>query len=265
MFFLAGAASSVLDFLASLQDTSGAKQTSAAGAATPSPNPFELPALNTAASGAAPNAAPTNEEPAGNMTNCWSCPQTMSTLLSAQSQTTTAGGTGAGGTAAGGTTPEGTTSGAAGSAGIDVQNTIAQMLTALEDQVGAGQQTNGPDGSSGSMQGPQGAHHHRHARGIEQLLQAFDDPAGTNQSRTNSDGSITSPDAMNSLLMNSLLGPGPNFPFSLPFTAPSDGSGNLPGAPAFGLGAVNPLERLISLQARVLAATSAGRNLSMTA
>ena len=226
MFFLSGAASSVLDFLGSLQGPSSTQKNSVASAAASSQSPFNIPLSTTADSGtpadAAASAAPTSNMGA----------ETMNALLSAQSQSATG--------AIGGS-----------AAGSNMLGDIEQLL----NQIGAGQGTTDSDGSS-AAQGTGRAHHH-HAGGIEQLLQALDSQPGTDLGTANTDGSTGSLDAMNS----AVTAPGTGFPFSTPFSSPSDGTGTT----ASGLGAVNPLERLINLQARMFGAATAGGNLSTTA
>jgi hypothetical protein len=247
MFFLAGAASSVLDLLGSLQGGSGAQKSSAAGTATSGQTLFNISAPAAANSGATADSGATSAGPTGNMGGCWSCSETMSALLSVQSQSA-AGATG--GTAG------------ANTAGSNVLGTIEQVLTALENQIGAGQATTGSDGSSDSTQGPDGPHHH-HASGIEQLLQALDSQSGTGQSATNADGSTLGTGAVGSVVM----APGTGFPFSAPFSWSSGKAWTSTGSTSSGLGTlpVNPLGRLINLQAQMFAAATAGQNLSTIA
>lgn len=242
MFFLAGAASSVLNILGSLQGGSGAQQNSAASATTPSQSPFSIPA-SPADSGNAGSTAATSPNATG---NCWSCSETMSFLLSTQSQTTT----GAANDPA-----------SAGTAAGDVRSAIEQFLATLENQVVAGQSTAGSDGSSDATQGANGSHH-RHASGIELLLQAFDSQSGADQGATKANGSTASPDAV-----GSIMPPGIGLPSSLPFSTPSDSSAPSTGSAPAGSGIlpVNPLGRLINLQAQLFAAATAGKNLSTMA
>jgi hypothetical protein len=158
----------------------------------------------------------------------------MSALLSAQGQSAITGTAGANTVAAG------------------LLADVEQFLT----QFGTGLGTIGSDGSPATQ--ATGVRHH-HADGIERLLQAFDSPSDANQDAPHADGLTAGPDAMSSAMAASVAG----FPFSLPFSWPSDGAAR--GAVAPGLDAVNPMERLINLQARMLATATAGRNLSITA
>jgi len=250
MFFMAGAATSVLDILGSLQGGSGAQKSSAANAAASSQSPFDIPTPTTAATGAGADAGATGAAPTGNTGGCWSCTETMTALLTVQSRSTAG--------AADGT----------GAAGSDVLGTIEQLLKSLENQIGAGQATTGPDGASDSTQGTdstqgsQGAHHH-HASGIEQLLQALDGQIGNGQGATAADGSTASSDLTGALGTASGLG----FPFSPQFAWSSDGAGAPAGSSTSGSGIlpVNPLGRLMNLQAQLFAAATAGRNLSTIA
>jgi hypothetical protein len=241
MFFMAGAATSVLDILGSLQGGSGAQKSSAANAASSSQSPFDIPASTSPATGAS---AGTGAAPTGNTGNCWSCTETMTALLTVQSQST------------------------AGSAGSDVLGTIEQLLKSLENQLGAGQGTTGSDGTSDAMQGTdstkgsQRAHHH-HASGIEELLQALDSQIGNGQGAAVADGSTANSDPTGVLGTASGLG----FPLSPQFAWSSDGAGASAGSftAGSGISPVNPLGRLMNLQAQMFAAATAGRNLSAIA
>jgi len=220
MFYLAGAAASVLDILGSLQGGTGTQQNGTVSATTSSQSPFNIPAYPTD-SGTTVGATATSPNPAGNSGGCWSCAETMSTLLSEQSQSTSA-----------------------------TADTVANRLGTIEqllNRIGAGNGIGGFDGSLDSTQNTDGPHKHSFG-GVEQLLQSLESPFGA--------GASTSPDA--------LTAPDAGFPSSFPFSWPSDGA---PGAVASGLGdlGVNPLGRLINLQSRMLAAATAGRNLSTTA
>ncbi|HSV22940.1 MAG TPA: hypothetical protein VLJ17_07920 [Xanthobacteraceae bacterium] len=220
MFYLAGAAACVLDILGSLQGGTGTQQNGTVSATTSSQSPFNIPAYPTD-SGTTVGATATSPNPAGNSGGCWSCAETMSTLLSEQSQSTSA-----------------------------TADTVANRLGTIEqllNRIGAGNGIGGFDGSLDSTQNTDGPHKHSFG-GVEQLLQSLESPFGA--------GASTSPDA--------LTAPDAGFSSSFPFSWPSGGA---PGAVASGLGdlGVNPLGRLINLQSRMLAAATAGRNLSTTA
>jgi hypothetical protein len=246
MFFMAGAATSVLDILGSLQGGSGAQKSSAANAASSNQSPFDIPTATTAATGA--SAGATGAAPTGNTGGCWSCTETMTALLTVQSQSTAGA-------------AEGT-----GAVGSDVFGTIEQLLKSLENQIGAGQGTTGSDGTSDatqgadSTQGSQGAHHH-HASGIEQLLQALDGQIGNGQGATAAHGSTANSDPTGTLGIASGVG----FPFSPQFALPSDGGSAGSSTSGSGTLPVNPLGRLMNLQAQMFAAATAGRNLSTVA
>ncbi len=147
MFFLAGAASSVLDILGSLRQASGAQSGSAASATTPNQTPFNIPAPSTGDAGE--NFGPTaaGAGPTGAAGGYWSSADTMSALLSAQSQSTTA------------TTGDPTNTDLAGAAmqggplGVRHAGGIAQLLQALGAQSGTDQDVAGTDGSTGSSDG----------------------------------------------------------------------------------------------------------------
>ena len=221
MFYLAGAAASVLDILGSLQGGTGTQQNGTPSATISSQSPFNIPAYPTD-SGTTVGAIATSPNPAGNKGGCWSCAETMSTLLSEQSQSISA-----------------TADAVANGLG-----TIGQLL----NQIGAGNRIGGFDGSLDSTQNTDGPHKHSFG-GVEQLLQSLESPFGA--------GATTSPDALSA--------PDAGLPFSFPFSWPSDGAPI--GAVASRLGdlGVNPLGRLINLQSRMLAAATAGQNLSTTA
>ena len=164
MFFLAGAASSVLDLLGSLQGVAGAS--SAAGAAASGQGVFNAVASVTADGGATSGTGTASNGPSGGTSGCWSSPETMSALLGAQGQS--------------GTTATGSTGGTTGS---DVLGTIEQWLASLENQLGGGQAASG--GAPDAVPGEGG----RHAGGIALVPQAFvSQPV---QDAISSDGSTT--------------------------------------------------------------------------
>ena len=225
MFFLAGAASSVLDILGSLQDGTGIQQNGAASATTSTQSPFSIPA-SPADGGATAGTAATSPNPAGNAAGCLSCAETMNALLSEQGQSASG------------------TAGAPDSMMANLFGNIEQLL----NQIGASE---GPAASARSLDSTQsmdGANHHR-IGAIEKLLQSLDGPDGADQG------------ADSTASLSPLLTTGTGFP--LPFSWPSNAAGAT--ASETGTPAVNPLARLMDLQARTFAAVTAGQNLSMTA
>lgn len=253
MFFMAGAAASVLDFLGSMQSASGAKQNSAAGTAVPNQSPFDIASAadggaSTGATSAGATSAgstpagATSAPPNGSPGGCWSCSETMSMLLEVQGQSNTgaAGGTG-------------------GTAGSDVLGTLEQLLATLENQLGAGQTATGADGSPDSVQGRHGGDHR--GGGIDQLLQALDSQSGTSRNVSNADGSTTTTITYADGSTVTMTSPASSSSNS------SDPSGTSTASTSSGTGggAVNPLERLIQQQAQMFAAATAGQNLSMMA
>jgi hypothetical protein len=162
MFFMSGAAGSVLGLLSALQSTSPSGQTGSATEGVDSNSNQSLFSLNTPT-----NATPTGSSGGGGW---WSSPATMDALLSAQGQS----GPDATGGASG--------SGASGIASIE------RFLSTPETQLGTASSADPPGATSDSVQG-QGGHHHGHHGGIEQLLQSLDSQSGTSQTSTNADGS----------------------------------------------------------------------------
>jgi hypothetical protein len=240
MFFLAGAASSVLDFLGSLQGASGAQQNSGAAGAPSGQGQFSLAAPPPTTGGASTSAA-------SGTGGFWSSPETMGTLLSAQSGGGATGGTGA-------------------PSGANVLGTIEQLLASIENQLGAGQ----PSGSDSDADGVSGHGGHHHHGGIEQLLQALEgqsgtDPSaassgtgqsGTTQNVTNADGSTTT---------TITYADGSTVTMTSPASLSSADSSATSGTPGSGTGPLNPLERLIQQQAQMFAAATAGQGLSTIA
>ena len=233
MFFMSGAAGSVLGLLSALQSTSPSGQTGSATEGVDSNSNQSLFSLNTPT-----NATPTGSSGGGGW---WSSPATMDALLSAQGQS----GPDATGGASG--------SGASGIASIE------RFLSTPETQLGTASSADPPGATSDSVQG-QGGHHHGHHGGIEQLLQSLDSQSGTSQTSTNADGSTTT------TITNA---DGSTVTTTTPACSDSSASSGTSGATGTAGSSTastgNLLERLIQQQAQIFGATTVGHTLSTTA
>lgn len=245
MFFLAGAASSVLDFLGTLQGPSSTQQSSAqqsSGAAgTSAQTPFDLGLPSSSDAGAATGAT-------GGASAWWSSPGTMSALLSAQGQSDPAA--------------TGTSSDSGSTSVADLLGTIEQLLGQLENQLGAGQ----PTGDADSTDATHGAGDHHHG-GLQELLQALDGQSGSSSTGTDTTGTtqtVTNPDGSTTTTITYADGSTVTMTMAASTSSSSDGSANSTGSGS-GTQSFNPLERLIQLQANMFAAATAGQTLSTTA
>jgi len=244
MFFMSGAAGSVLGLLSALQSTSPSGQTGSATEGVDSNSNQSLFSLNTPT-----NATPTGSSGGGGW---WSSPATMDALLSAQGQS----GPDATGGASG--------SGASGIASIE------RFLSTPETQLGTASSADPPGATSDSVQG-QGGHHHGHHGGIEQLLQSLDSQSGTSQTSTNADGSTTttSTNADGSTTTTITNADGSTVTTTTPACSDSSASSGTSGATGTAGSSTastgNLLERLIQQQAQIFGATTVGHTLSTTA
>ena len=235
MFYLAGAASNVLDYLGSLQQSAwNGLAGSAAGSTAAGQGMFSFAPPTTANPADAASFA-TN----GSNNGVWSTPGTMNALLSEQ------------GAASGGT---------------------SALLAQTSGQNAPVQGLNSPTQGS-PVQGHGGHHHGHHGGGIASLLQSLGDESGTSQTTTNTDGSttttityadgstvaLTMPPASSTPTSSSTASTSTSSSSSTgPTTSTASTSSNSSNSTS---GVANLLERLIQQQAQMFAA-AAGQNVS---
>jgi hypothetical protein len=243
MFFMSGAAGSVLGLLSALQSTSPSGQTGSATEGVDSNSNQSLFSLS----------APTSTTPTGSSGGggWWSSPATMDALLSAQGQS--------GPDAAGG----------ASGSGVSGIASIERFLSTPETQLGAVSSAD-PSGATSDSVESQGGHHHGHHGGIEQLLQSLDSQSGTSQTSTNADGSTTTTitNADGSTTTTITNADGSTVTTTAPACSDSSASGTSGTTGTAGSSTAstgNLLERLIQQQAHIFGATTVGQTLSTTA